>query len=107
MNDAHVDDLHGDVSVDQLQLSEELLGVSGTASQDVAEYAMRLGDDALILAQQLGWWISRAPELSRRLRQARDARRCVPSQRPTVGRVGGRGVGFGPSAWVPWSVTRK
>ena len=63
MNDAHVDDLHGDVSVDQLQLSEELLGVSGTASQDVAEYALRLGDDALILAQQLGWWISRAPEL--------------------------------------------
>jgi ring-1,2-phenylacetyl-CoA epoxidase subunit PaaC len=31
--------------------------------QDVANYALRLGDDALILAQQLGWWISRAPEL--------------------------------------------
>jgi ring-1,2-phenylacetyl-CoA epoxidase subunit PaaC len=24
---------------------------------------MRLGDDALILSQQLGWWISRAPEI--------------------------------------------
>lgn len=32
-------------------------------SQDVAEYALRLGDDALILAQRLGHWISRAPEL--------------------------------------------
>ncbi len=29
----------------------------------VAEYALCLGDDALILAQRLGWWISRAPEL--------------------------------------------
>jgi ring-1,2-phenylacetyl-CoA epoxidase subunit PaaC len=37
----------------------------GTAkpSEDVAEYALRLGDDALILAQRLGHWISRAPEL--------------------------------------------
>ncbi|MFD5276339.1 1,2-phenylacetyl-CoA epoxidase subunit PaaC [Pseudarthrobacter sp. NPDC058362] len=32
-------------------------------SQDAAEYALRLGDDALILAQRLGHWISRAPEL--------------------------------------------
>ncbi len=32
-------------------------------SEDVAEYALRLGDDALILAQRLGHWISRAPEL--------------------------------------------
>ncbi|UZX05567.1 phenylacetate-CoA oxygenase subunit PaaC [Arthrobacter sp. CDRTa11] len=31
--------------------------------QDVAEYALRLGDDALILAQRLGHWISRGPEL--------------------------------------------
>lgn len=37
----------------------------GTAkpSEDVAEFALRLGDDALILAQRLGHWISRAPEL--------------------------------------------
>lgn len=33
------------------------------APGDVAEYALRLGDDSLILAQRLGWWISRAPEL--------------------------------------------
>lgn len=32
-------------------------------SSDVAEYALRPGDDALILAQRLGHWISRAPEL--------------------------------------------
>ncbi|MEE2567928.1 1,2-phenylacetyl-CoA epoxidase subunit PaaC [Pseudarthrobacter sp. J64] len=31
--------------------------------EDVAEYALRLGDDALILAQRLGHWISRGPEL--------------------------------------------
>ncbi|WP_026555944.1 1,2-phenylacetyl-CoA epoxidase subunit PaaC [Arthrobacter sp. 35W] len=30
---------------------------------DVAEYALRLGDDALVLAQRLGHWISRGPEL--------------------------------------------
>ncbi len=32
-------------------------------TEEVAEYALRLGDDALILAQRLGHWISRAPEL--------------------------------------------
>jgi ring-1,2-phenylacetyl-CoA epoxidase subunit PaaC len=61
-------DLHGDVSVDQVELVEELAGAgitdSGTrASADAAEYALRLGDDALVLAQQLGMWIARAPEL--------------------------------------------
>ena len=65
--DIHADipaDLHGDVSVDELRLSEELTGTgSAAASADVAEYALWLGDDALILSQQLGEWISRAPEL--------------------------------------------
>ncbi|HSK28212.1 MAG TPA: 1,2-phenylacetyl-CoA epoxidase subunit PaaC [Jiangellales bacterium] len=28
-----------------------------------AEYALRLGDDALVLAQRLGAWVSRAPQL--------------------------------------------
>jgi len=32
-------------------------------TSDVAEYALRLGDDALVLAQRMGEWISRAPEL--------------------------------------------
>lgn len=30
---------------------------------DIAEYALRLGDDALVLAQRMGEWISNAPEL--------------------------------------------
>ena len=32
-------------------------------SEDVAQYALRLGDDSLILAQRLGYWISRGPEI--------------------------------------------
>ncbi|MDO5752975.1 1,2-phenylacetyl-CoA epoxidase subunit PaaC [Arthrobacter sp.] len=42
-----------------------LAAAEGTAkpSPEVAEYALRLGDDALILAQRLGHWISRGPEL--------------------------------------------
>ncbi|PYI67900.1 phenylacetate-CoA oxygenase subunit PaaI [Arthrobacter livingstonensis] len=42
-----------------------LAAEQGTAKpgEDVGEYALRLGDDALILAQRLGHWISRAPEL--------------------------------------------
>ncbi|MFI5085463.1 MAG: 1,2-phenylacetyl-CoA epoxidase subunit PaaC [Actinomycetales bacterium] len=36
---------------------------SAVPGADVAEYALRLGDDALILAQRMGHWISRAPEL--------------------------------------------
>ncbi|MEJ3403862.1 1,2-phenylacetyl-CoA epoxidase subunit PaaC [Rathayibacter sp. YIM 133350] len=59
-----VHDGHGDVHVDELVLSDELAGPGDAiATADVAEYALWLGDDALILAQQLGWWISRAPEL--------------------------------------------
>lgn len=55
---------HGDVTVDEVELSAELAGEGGrTASADVAEYALRLGDDALILSQQLSRWIARAPEL--------------------------------------------
>ncbi|MGW9156794.1 1,2-phenylacetyl-CoA epoxidase subunit PaaC [Microbacterium sp. NPDC055665] len=69
LNTAHEDtdvhgDVHGDVSVDELRLSQELSGTGAVAaSADIAEYALRLGDDALILSQQLGEWISRAPEL--------------------------------------------
>nr|WP_223627681.1 1,2-phenylacetyl-CoA epoxidase subunit PaaC [Microbacterium sp. EST19A] len=47
-----------------MQLSDELSGTGATAaSADIAEYALRLGDDALILSQQLGEWIANAPEL--------------------------------------------
>lgn len=53
------------VVVDEVALSEELAGESagGTASAEVAEYALRLADDSLVLAQRLGMWITRAPEL--------------------------------------------
>lgn len=55
---------HGEVTVAAVELAAELEG-SGqrAASAEVAEYALWLGDDALILSQQLGGWITRAPEL--------------------------------------------
>ena len=57
-------DAHGDVTVESVRLSAELTGEAGrTAPPDTAEYALWLGDDALILAQQLAGWIARAPEL--------------------------------------------
>lgn len=43
--------------------AEDIVASGATADQDVANYAIMLGDDALILAQRLGWWISRAPEM--------------------------------------------
>lgn len=39
------------------------VGGPDPAAADIAEYALRLGDDALVLAQRMGEWISRAPEL--------------------------------------------
>lgn len=58
------DDAHGEVTVDEVVLSAELAGDdAAVASPDVSEYALWLGDDALILAQQLGGWIANAPEL--------------------------------------------
>lgn len=56
-------DTHGEVSVEQAVLDPELIGTGRIASPDVAEYATWLGDDSLILSQQLSWWVSRAPEL--------------------------------------------
>lgn len=43
--------------------AEQILEQTQQAPEPVARYAVRLGDDALILGQRLGWWISRAPEL--------------------------------------------
>ncbi|TAM68223.1 MAG: phenylacetate-CoA oxygenase subunit PaaI [Microbacteriaceae bacterium] len=51
------------VAVDVVALEEELVSRGIAPSADIAEYALWLGDDSLILAQRLGWWISRAPEL--------------------------------------------
>ena len=63
MSDTIEQDAHGHVDVDTVQLSAELVEAASVASHDVAEYALWLGDDSLVLAQNLGWWISRAPEL--------------------------------------------
>ncbi|MFB7249726.1 1,2-phenylacetyl-CoA epoxidase subunit PaaC [Microbacterium sp. NPDC056234] len=51
------------VTVDELDLAAELAGTDAAATPAVAGYALRLGDDALILSQQLGEWIAHAPEL--------------------------------------------
>ena len=54
---------HGTVELATVTLSAEFAAPDTTATPDVAEYALWLGDDSLILAQRLGAWISRAPEL--------------------------------------------
>ena len=43
--------------------AEDIRAGGAKAPEDVAGYALYLGDDALMLAQRLGWWIARAPEL--------------------------------------------
>ncbi|KUG51207.1 1,2-phenylacetyl-CoA epoxidase subunit PaaC [Kocuria polaris] len=43
--------------------AEDIAAGGAKAPEDVARYALYLGDDALMLAQRLGWWIARAPEL--------------------------------------------
>ncbi len=45
------------------KIAEQIAEDGAVAPAAEAEYALRLGDDALILAQRLGWWIARAPEL--------------------------------------------
>jgi ring-1,2-phenylacetyl-CoA epoxidase subunit PaaC len=44
-------------------IAQEVRAGLAKPTEDVAEYALCLADDALILAQRLGQWISRAPEL--------------------------------------------
>lgn len=43
--------------------AEDIYSSGDRASQEVARYALALGDDALMLGQRLSWWISRAPEI--------------------------------------------
>ncbi len=40
-------------------IAAQVAAGSVVVPEDVASYALRLGDDALILAQRLGWWVSR------------------------------------------------
>lgn len=42
---------------------EDIIASGQKADEDVATYALYLGDDALMLAHRLGEWISRAPEM--------------------------------------------
>ncbi|WP_237232888.1 1,2-phenylacetyl-CoA epoxidase subunit PaaC [Rothia nasisuis] len=44
-------------------IAEDISASGVKASEDVARYALALGDDALMLGQRLAHWISRAPEL--------------------------------------------
>lgn len=45
-------------------LTAEEIAESGVAAEEaIARYALRLGDDSLILSQRMAWWVSRAPEL--------------------------------------------
>ncbi|MFP3466108.1 1,2-phenylacetyl-CoA epoxidase subunit PaaC [Leifsonia sp. SIMBA_070] len=44
-------------------LSDEFVTSEVPPTPEVAEYALWLGDDSLVLAQRLGGWITRAPEL--------------------------------------------
>lgn len=44
-------------------LAEDIAASGVKASEEVARYALYLGDDSLMLGQRLSHWISRAPEL--------------------------------------------
>ncbi|WP_441786396.1 1,2-phenylacetyl-CoA epoxidase subunit PaaC [Leifsonia sp. 2MCAF36] len=61
LDSAHLD--HGHVELSAVTLSEEFVASDVPPTPEVAEYALWLGDDALVLAQRLGAWITRAPEL--------------------------------------------
>lgn len=51
------------ISAGQALTAEDIAAAGGCADEPVARYALRLADDSLILAQQLSWWVSRAPEI--------------------------------------------
>jgi ring-1,2-phenylacetyl-CoA epoxidase subunit PaaC len=42
---------------------EDIALLAAPGDEDVATYALWLGDDALVLSQRLSWWISRGPEM--------------------------------------------
>ena len=51
------------ISAGEAITPEDIIEADVKADEDVATYALYLGDDALMLAQRLGYWISRAPEM--------------------------------------------
>jgi ring-1,2-phenylacetyl-CoA epoxidase subunit PaaC len=54
----------------------------------VATYALRLGDDALVLCQRLSWWSSRAPELEEDLALTNIALDLLGQARALLSRAG-------------------
>ena len=69
--------------------------MSATLTQgDVATYALRLGDDALVMSQRLAWWCSRSPEIEEDLAVANIALDLLGQARTLLsyaGEVEGRG----------------
>ncbi|WP_150462217.1 1,2-phenylacetyl-CoA epoxidase subunit PaaC [Nesterenkonia ebinurensis] len=51
------------ISVGDAITPEDLRSSGAATDEETARYALILGDDSLMLAQRLGHWISRAPEL--------------------------------------------
>jgi len=63
-------------------------------TSDVAAYALRLGDDALVLSQRLAWWCSKSPEIEEDLALANIALDLLGQARSLLGYAGeleGRG----------------
>jgi ring-1,2-phenylacetyl-CoA epoxidase subunit PaaC len=54
---------HSNHTISTAITAESIADSSVVASEAVAEYALGLGDDALVLAHRLGEWITNAPEL--------------------------------------------
>jgi ring-1,2-phenylacetyl-CoA epoxidase subunit PaaC len=63
--------------------------VSATLTErKLATYALRLGDDALVLSQRLAWWCSRSPEIEEDLALANIALDLLGQARTLLGYAG-------------------
>lgn len=61
---------------------------SGADPTDVAAYALRLGDDALVLAQRLGEWAARGPTIEEDVALLNTGLDLLGQARTLLGRVG-------------------
>ncbi|MDQ2725230.1 MAG: phenylacetate-CoA oxygenase subunit PaaC, partial [Actinomycetota bacterium] len=73
--------------------SDPLAGIDtavppGADGADLAAYALMLGDDALILSQRLGEWVTRAPELEEEVALANIALDLLGQARLLLARAG-------------------
>lgn len=62
---------------------------AATAMPDTAAYALRLGDDALVSAQRLAEWVTRAPELEEDMALANISLDLLGQARSLLGYAGG------------------